>query len=124
MDEYVNALAKAPFSNVNVVEIETSNNNLGNYYSLNKDILIYSELQHSGSNVSTQHLAGNNCKDFGTCFIYKVSGNNDKKKFFLLGSEITIATTNAYSLNRSDTSGELKYISTLIPELKSKEIIL
>ena len=108
----VNINSKFQNSNLNVVEIEikdkNKNQNYNNYISTTKDLIIFSNLHSNDNKNSLRHFLGNNSKDIGTCFIYKINSNNLYKKFFILGNDITILTNKNTGTARNKPN-EIKY---------------
>ena len=108
-----------------VVEIELINKNPEDYYPTNKDILIYTNYHSKSKLIKRNDISKNNYKDYGTCFLHKVSGGPllDKKKYFLCGNEINI--TSVASALSGGSNGpsllDIKFVASQIPELKGKE---
>ena len=106
------------------VEIELINKNPEDFYPSNKDILLYTNYNSKISS-NKRNTAKNNYKEFGTCFLHKISGEPllDKKIYFLFGNQISISTV-ASSLGGSGgvpSLLDIKFMASQIPELKGRE---
>ena len=107
-----------------IVEIELINKNPEDLYPSNKDILLYTNYNSKISPTNKRNTAKNNYKDFGTCFLHKISGEPllDKKVYFLLGNIINISTvTSSLSGSGMPSLLDFKFMASQIPELKGRE---
>jgi hypothetical protein len=79
----LNVIQNLNFANEDliVVEIELINKNPEDYYPTNKDILLYTNYHSKSKLIKRNDISKNNYKDYGTCFLHKVSGGPllDKK---------------------------------------------
>ena len=112
------------FLNSLETEIELINKNPEDAYPTNKDILLYTNY-HSKTPGQKRNISKNNYKDYGTCFLHKVSGGTlvDKKQYFLCGNELNIVSvTSSLSGGYGGPSLlDIKFMASQIPELKGKE---
>ena len=107
-----------------IVEIELINKNPEDLYPSNKDILLYTNYNSKISPTNKRNTAKKNDKDFGTCFLHKISGEPllDKKVYFLLGNIINISTvTSSLSGSGMPSLLDFKFMASQIPELKGRE---
>ena len=106
------------------VEIELINRNPEDLYPSNRDILLYTNY-NSKISTSKRNTTKNNYKDFGTCFLHKISGESltEKKIYFLFGNVLCISTV-ASSLGSGGgvpSLIDIKFMASQIPEFKGKE---
>ena len=106
------------------VEIELINRNPEDLYPSNRDILLYTNY-NSKLTQSKRNTTKNNYKDFGTCFLHKISGDPIvEKKIYILFGNILCLSTVASSLGSSGgvpSLIDLKFVASQIPEFKGKE---